>query len=107
MNDQVANAINQCFGEDSPLIRGFEYVASSTLGCNDSEGSLVSAVEQLAESTKRIGDAITPNICGNADAAGGRVESLTEAVMGMTRGMMRIAEAIESLAEAVGEIKHG
>lgn len=118
MSEEVANAIQECFGDDSPLIRGFEYIASHSLGssdCSDSslvdalyqglapeEGrSLVGAVEQLAESAKRIGNAITPNICGNNDATGGHVESLTEAVMGMTSGMIRIADAIESLAEAV------
>jgi hypothetical protein len=37
------------------------------------------------------------------DATGGRVESLTEAVMGLTAGMVQIANAIESLACAVRE----
>jgi len=37
------------------------------------------------------------------DATGGRIESLTEAVMGVTAGLVRIAEAIGDLAEAVRE----
>lgn len=84
MSEEVANAVEICFDEDSALVR---------------------SVEQLAESAKRIGEAITPNIAGGRDANGGHVESLTEAVMGMTGGLIRIAEAIESLANAVNSIK--
>ena len=52
-------------------------------------------------SVKRIASAITPNCTGNSDASGGHVESLTEAVMGTTAGLMAIASAISELAEAV------
>lgn len=49
-----------------------------------------------------LADAITPvESLGGRDAAGGHVASLTEAVMGVTAGLVRIAEAIESLASAV------
>ena len=48
--------------------------------------------------------AITPlNALAGKDAAGGRVESLTEAVMGVTAGLVQIANAITDLADAVRE----
>lgn len=55
----------------------------------------------LAAAARQIAEAITPNVAGSDDATGTHVESLTEAVMGLTRGACRIAKAIESLAEAV------
>ena len=80
MSEEVANAVEMCFDEDSALVR---------------------AVEQLADSAKRIGVSITPIAAAGKDDNGGHVESLTEAVMGMTGGLIRIASAIESLANAV------
>lgn len=53
---------------------------------------VVSAIRRLAAS-------ITPCIQGNDDASGSHVESLTEAVMGVTAGLCRIADAIEMVAE--------
>jgi hypothetical protein len=63
--------------------------------------NVVDVIDHLSRSARRIADAITPNITGGKDEAGGHVESLTEAVMGMTNGLCRIASSIESLAEAV------
>ena len=57
----------------------------------------------LSMAVRRLADAITPNIAGGTDAAGGHVSSLTEAVMGVTSGLCRIASAIEDLASAVSE----
>jgi hypothetical protein len=58
----------------------------------------------IANAAARIADAITPANAGHgADAAGGHVESLTEAAMGITAGLCRIADAINALAEAVAE----
>jgi hypothetical protein len=54
---------------------------------------------------KRLADAITPNLVGSADATGGHVESLTEAAMGITAGLCRIADAIDGLADAIREAK--
>ncbi len=54
----------------------------------------------LSISLGRIAKAIYPNAAGSLDAAGGRVESLTEAIMGITSGLYAIAAAIESLADA-------
>ena len=68
---------------------------------NDSHDELAHAV---AAGLGKLANAITPisAMAGN-DAAGGRVESLTEAVMGVTAGLTRIAEAISDLAEAMRE----
>lgn len=63
--------------------------------------SLVGVVDDLAYRTQQIAEAITPQAAPGHDAAGGTVASLTEAVMGVTGGLCRIAGAIESLAEAV------
>lgn len=66
----------------------------------DEEG-LADAVARLEPALRRVAAAITPNICGGDDATGSHVESLTEAVMGVTGGLVRIAEAIDGLAAAV------
>jgi uncharacterized protein YukE len=62
-----------------------------------------SADEQSA-ALRSVANAITPRDAGaGRDAAGGTVDSLTEAVMGVTAGLCRIADAIEHLAEALRE----
>ena len=64
------------------------------------------AIELLASESsgaiRLLADAILPiGTFPGHDAAGGHVASLTEAVMGMTCGLMRIAEAIELLAGSI------
>jgi hypothetical protein len=64
------------------------------------------AVNQLSVEANRIANAITPvGAAPGHDPTGGTVNSLTEAVMGVTAGLVRVAEAIEILAEAVKESK--
>lgn len=58
-------------------------------------------IESVAEALTSIARAITPWTLGNEDAAGVHVESLTEAVMGVTAGLMSVANAISELAEAI------
>lgn len=58
-------------------------------------------IKDLVYPLTRLASAITPNINGADDATGGHVESLTEAVMGVTRGLVQIAEAIERVATAM------
>jgi hypothetical protein len=60
--------------------------------------SLVSVVETVAKS-------ITDDCSGADDASGGHVRCLTESVMGMTAGLMKIADAIDNHAEAIRESK--
>lgn len=57
----------------------------------------------LANGIYRLASAITPNVAGSKDATGVHVESLTEAGMGVTSGLMAIANAIQNLADAVRE----
>ncbi len=68
--------------------------------------TIVDAINNLANQTRNIADAVTPlGAGGGTDATGGCVTSLTEAVMGVTGAGVRIAGAIESLAGAIRE--HG
>lgn len=64
-------------------------------------------IDQIAESIstglKRIAHAISADAAPGHDETGGTVSSLTEAVMGVTAGLCRVAEAIGDLAEAVRE----
>lgn len=63
-----------------------------------------SLAEILDQQLSRIAKAITADAAPNQDAAGGTVTSLTEAVMGVTAGLCRIAEAIHHHAETLQEI---
>jgi hypothetical protein len=60
-------------------------------------------IEALYQGMRSIANSITPPVAGNVDATGGYVSSLTEAVMGHTRAVVRVAEALESIAEALRE----
>ena len=61
-------------------------------------------LEDLREAIREIAVAITsPTAGAGHDAFGGRVESLTEAVMGMAQGLQAIAVALDSLAAAVAD----
>lgn len=58
--------------------------------------------DAIHEGMRKIANSITPlGTIGGDDAAGGHVGSLTEACMGITSGLCRIAEAINNLAVAV------
>lgn len=79
------------------------FISQNVNDSNFEPANLVDVVNRLADKTASIAEAIYPSgVVAGADAAGGHVWSLTEAVMGMTAGLCRIAEAIESLASAVG-----
>ena len=74
---------------------------------NVSDGNLepanvVDVIDHLALRLGAVASSITPtNVSAGTDANGGHVESLTEAVMGMTAGLIAIAGAIDNLADAV------
>jgi hypothetical protein len=55
----------------------------------------------VSRSILRLATAITPDASAGRDNAGGCVTSLTEATMGITGGLMAIADAINRLASAV------
>lgn len=60
-------------------------------------------IEDICHQLSRVAKAISADACRNTDEAGVSVDSLTEAVMGVTAGLCRIAKAIDGLAEAVRE----
>jgi hypothetical protein len=61
-------------------------------------------IEAVDRAGRRIASSITPiDAAGGNDATGGRVESLTEAVMGMTAGLVQIAHALSEVADTIRE----
>ena len=63
-------------------------------------------IEDALMAIYALAGAISPNNAARGeDAAGGTVGSLTEAVMGVTAGLCRIADSVQSLACAVNDIK--
>jgi hypothetical protein len=70
------------------------------------------SVEKLVMAFGELDRAITPRgsgdtlVTGGHDATGGYVTSLTEAVMGVTAGLCKIAEAINGLGQVVTNTKN-
>ena len=64
---------------------------------------LAEAMNSMAKRTGDIANAIYPlgSAIGGHDANGGYVTSLTEAVMGVSAGLVKIASAIDGLASAI------
>jgi len=65
--------------------------------------NVVDVIDSLADSARLIARAITASAAPGTDATGGTVDSLTEAVMGITGGLVRVADSIADLAAAVRE----
>ena len=61
---------------------------------NEQEGKVAEALDDLRR-------AITVVSAPGHDAAGGTVACLTEAVMGVTAGLVKIAEAIDGLSLSI------
>ena len=57
----------------------------------------------LLNGFRYIARSITADASPGRDANGGHVECLTEAVMGMTEALTKIAHAIERVADAVSD----
>ena len=51
----------------------------------------------------RLADAVTTNVGAGKDATGGLVGCVTESIMGVTGGLVQVAEAVRDLASAVRE----
>ena len=60
---------------------------------------LVAVMENVASGLYCVGHAISSDAAPGTDAAGGHIACLTEAVMGITAGLYRVAEAIEGLKD--------
>jgi hypothetical protein len=60
--------------------------------------------DHLNAAINRVASAILPQDVGaGKDATGGAVISLTEAVMGITAGLVRVADALLDVANAIRE----
>ncbi len=85
-------------------------IRSTLISPNVTDGNLepanvVDALDGVQRSLRRVADAIAPVAAPGKDTAGGHVECLTEACMGMTAGLCRIADSLADIAEAIRE--HG
>lgn len=88
IGDSIRDAMSQAFREND----------------DDGADNMFDAIANLASAAKSIANAMTPlGLAPGDDASGGAVGSLTEAVMGVTAGLVRIADSIEMLACAVSE----
>lgn len=96
-------------GDDSKvanaLIRTLE--SANEVDTNLEAANVVDSIASLARSARAVAHAILAPAAMGHDAAGGAVDSLTEAVMGVTAGLVQIADAISDLAAAVRERQEG
>jgi spore maturation protein SpmA len=76
-------------------------VSTSLFDRNGDAANIVDAVDSLARSCNKIALAILPDATPGHDATGATVYSLTEAAMGITMALVKIADSISQLAEAV------
>ena len=105
MSEKIAESIREVFTSDYGTIVD-AIVDSLTRSGENGDQSLVGEISELSLNAKKIANAITPlDAVPSADATGGHVRSLTEAVMGMTAGLVKIADSIQELAYAVAELK--
>ena len=70
----------------------------------ESPANITDVIADLAKATRTVADAIKPTaVAPGEDASGTTVDSLTEAVMGITSGLYAIASSIGDLADAIRE----
>lgn len=87
---------------ESEIASAIKYVFVSPNVC-DSNGEPANLVDMVQAVSMRLGAvarAITAEASPGPDAIGGTVMSLTEAVMGMTAGLVAVASSISELASA-------
>lgn len=96
--ENLANVLDNAIGIVSDRL----HTTESVTDCPEYP-NIFDATNKVADKIGRLADAITPNVCGATDAAGGHIESLTEAVIGVTAGLVKIADAIESLAYVLAD----
>ena len=90
MSKQVAESIDRVF------------ISPNVADANGESANVVDAISSLSFSARAVARAITPgSSLSSEDAAGVHVSSLTEATMGITAALCRIAASISELAEAV------
>ena len=76
-----------------------ENVADSNL----EPANVVDVIDNLTYAVRGVGHAITACASPGNDESGGVITSLTEAVMGITSGLFKVAESISELASVVRE----
>jgi len=75
-------------------------VAFRAIADNSHSDNSIEAAERIGDAVALLANAITPtSAVPGEDATGGHVGSLTEAVMGMTAALVRIADEIQVAAE--------
>lgn len=74
--------------------------SSSIGGVASGVSDIAAAMENIDGAIRLLSHAVTADACGTEDETGGHVESLTEAVVGVTYGLMNIARALDRLADA-------
>lgn len=72
---------------------------------NGEQANVVDVINGVAQGLFSLRRSITAQASPGTDETGGHVECLTEAVMGITSGLFKIADAIRELADAVRETK--
>jgi hypothetical protein len=73
----------------------------NVLDSNMEPANVVDVIDRLATNVGQVATGIWPDVIPGNDEAGGCVGSLSEAVMGITAGLCKVAEAIELLAMEV------
>lgn len=62
----------------------------------------IDLLQEASANLRSIANSITPsNAAAGKDCCGGSVDSLTEAVMGITSGLCEVASALREIAEAI------
>lgn len=79
-----------------------DVLTSPDVSDSNEYANVVDVINEAARGAFAIANAITPRgAAAGTDANGGHVESLTEAVMGMTAGLHAIADALREVAGAI------
>ena len=79
------------------------FISPNVLDSNFENANIVDVLSSMAAAQKMIARAILPKAAMSHDAAGGTVDSLTEAVMGLTAAGEHIAEALQAIAAAISD----
>jgi hypothetical protein len=99
MDNETMEELTEHAGD---AVRALERITRSLANQEDGPDFVLSISQALEEGFAKLANAITPiGVAPNHDATDGTVLSLTEAVMGITAGLVRVAESITYLADAV------
>jgi hypothetical protein len=77
------------------------FTSPNVADSNFESANVVDVLQHVANASGMISRAITAPASAGSDHCGGHVECLTEAVMGITSGLCKIADSIDRLAEAI------